>query len=457
MVERVAIALEELISLAESGERQRLRILINDINPYDLAEYFKEMEAPHRLSCFRLLDLDNASAVLTELEPQNQRDLLKDLGNLGVVPLISHMSPDDAADLLSELPEEKAAEIIEQIPDVETKADIKQLLSFDEDSAGGIMSTDYLSLYSRMTVGESLDYLREQYEDLEEDIYDVYVVDEENFLVGVVGVRELITTDASTPLEAVMDKDVVRVTTSDDQEEAAKKVERYDLHSLPVVDQEGKLCGVITNDDIMDVLREEATEDIFQSSGISSTEDGEELSSNVRKAFAARLPWLLITLGIETGSCTVITHFDSVIQQTVAAASFMPLLSGVTGSVATQSTCIIIRGSDSRSQLSPKMVARNIWHELRVGILLAICCGAFTFIASLLIHNSQHELGLVVAVSLVITMTFGVIVGTAMPMVFKKIGIDPAHASGPFITSILDVTTMSIYLTIVHLFLSHIL
>ncbi|MBP7863749.1 magnesium transporter [bacterium] len=456
MTERLAIALDELVSLAESGERQRLRILINDINPYDLAEYFQEMEPQHRLSCFRLLDLDNASAVLTELEPQNQRNLLKDLGNLGVVPLISNMSPDDAADILSELSEEKAAEIIEQIPDIETKADIKQLLSFDDDTAGGIMSTDYLSLYSRMTVGEALDYLREQYEDLEEDIYDVYVVDEANFLVGVVKVRELITTQASTTIEVVMDKDLVKVTTSDDQEEAAKKVERYDLHSLPVVDTEGKLCGVITSDDIMDVLREEATEDIYQSSGINATEDGEELGSNVRKAFAARLPWLLITLGIETGSCTVITHFDAIIQQTVAAASFMPLLSGVTGSVATQSTCIVIRSSGARDTLTAKMVARYIWHEVRVGLLLAICCGVFTFIVSLLISNSHHELGLVVACSLVITMTFGVTVGTAMPMVFKKIGIDPAHASGPFITSLLDVSTMTIYLTIVHHFLSHI-
>lgn len=457
MAEKQAVALEELTTLVDSGQRQKLRLLLNEQHPADLAEFFGEMDPPHRLSCFRLLDLDNASAVLAELDSDNQCELLSSLGDIGVVPIIARMSPDDAADVLSELPPEKATEIIEQISDVETRVDLKQLLLFEDDTAGGIMSTDYLSLFARMSVGEALIQLRQMYEDLEEDIYDIYVVDENERLVGRVTVKELFTVDPKAQVESVMDTDVPKVTTATDQEEAAELVGRYDLLTLPVVDDAGRLCGIITADDVIDVLREEATEDIYQSSGISAGEPGETLTYNVGKAFSARLPWLLITLGIETGSATVITHFDSVIQQTVAAASFMPLLSGVTGSVATQSTCIVIRGTSSRSQLNLRTILRNIIHELKVGVLLGVFCGIFTYIISLLIHNSRQELGIVVAFSLTLTMTVGVVIGTTMPMLFQKLGIDPAHASGPFITSILDVSTMTIYLTIVHYFLSHLI
>lgn len=449
------VALEELTALVDNGQRQKLRLLLNDEHPADLAEYFYEMDPAYRLSCFRLLDLDNASAVLAELEPESQCDLLSDLGDIGVVPIIARMSPDDAADVLSELPPEKATEIIEQITDVEAKADLKQLLTFKEDTAGGIMSTDYLSLFSRMTAAEALIKLREMYEDVEEDIYDIYVVNEEEKLVGRVTVKELLLVEPRAQVESVMDTDVHRVKTQTDQEEAAEIVGRYDLLTLPVVDDQEKLCGIITADDVIDVLKEEAIEDIYQSSGISTSDPSEALTFNVSKAFTARLPWLLATLAIETGAAAVITNYDTVIQQTVAAASFMPLLSGVTGSVATQSTCIVIRGTSNRSQLNLKLILRNIWHELKVGFLLAIFCGVFTFFISLLVHSSRQELGLIVGFSLVVTMTFGVLIGTTIPMIFQKLGMDPAHASGPLITSVLDVSTMTIYLTIVHLFLSH--
>ena len=201
MTEKQAVDLEELIALVDSGQRQKLRILLNDEHPADLAEYLREMEPAYRLSCFRLLDLDNASAVLAELEPESQCELLSDLGDIGVVPIIARMSPDDAADVLSELPPEKATEIIEQITDVEAKADLKQLLTFKEDTAGGIMSTDYLSLYARMTAGEALEKLKELYEDVEEDIYDIYVVDEKDKLVGRVTVKELLLVEGRAQVE----------------------------------------------------------------------------------------------------------------------------------------------------------------------------------------------------------------------------------------------------------------
>ncbi len=450
--------LEDLGALVEAGERQKLRMLLNEEHPADIADYMEHLEPSQRLFCFRLLDLEHASAVLAELEGESQTELLRSIGDLAIVPIISRMSPDDAVDLLAELPEETASAIIDRIPDMEAKADLEQLLRFDSDTAGGIMSTDYLSLFARMTVGDALVELRAMYIDLEEDIYDIYVVDEENRLVGRVTVKELLTVDTASSVESVMEEDIAQVLTSADQEEAAEIVEHYDLLTLPVTDADGKLAGIITADDVIDVLLEEATEDIYQSSGIAPPADdaAETLGYSVRKAFSARVPWLFITLMIEAGSVAVITHFDTIIQQTVAAASFMPLLSGVTGSVATQSTCIVIRGTSSRTNLSMKLILRNIWHELKVGLLLGVCCGLFAFVVSLSIHQSRAQLGLIVSLSLIITMTVGVITGTIMPMLFQKLGFDPAHASGPFITSILDVSTMTIYLSIVHLFLKHI-
>lgn len=452
MTEAQALAPEQLTKLVDNGERQQLRMLLNEQHPADLAESFAEMDAAHRLSCFRLLDLDNASAVLAELELEDQRELLHDLGEIGVVPIISKMSPDDAVDLLAELPIERANAIIKQMTDMEAAEDIQELMSFKDDSAGGIMSTDYLALDAKMTVEQALAYLREKYELLEEEIYDVYVVDEREVLVGCVTLKELFTADPEALVESVMDDKIIKVSTETDQEDAAEKLSRYDLMTLPVVDTHGRLRGIITADDVIDVLQEEATEDIYQSSGInpSGAEEGEVLTYNVSRAFQARLPWLLVTLLIESGSATVITHFDDVIRQTIAAASFMPLLSGVTGSVATQSTCIILRGSGLDQEVNWKVFSRNVFHEIKVGMMLGLTCGLATGLVGTLFNQDQHNLGLVVGISLFVTMTVGVIIGTSMPFLFEKLGVEPAHASGPFITSILDVCTMSIYLSIVH-------
>lgn len=452
-----SLDVERLVTLVDQGQRQQLRLLLNEQYPADLAEWLSELDAPRRLSCFRLLDLENASYVLSELDSEHQRELLKDLGDMGVVPLISKMSPDDAADLLSELPEATASSIISQIPDDEVAGELYELMSFKEDSAGGIMSTDYLALTVSMTAAEALTQLRESYEEVEEDLYDLFVVDIDGVLVGSLSLKELITAPPDATVDSLMDGNVIRVTTDVDQEEAAEKMRRYDLLSLPVVDPDGKLRGIITADDAFDVLEEEATEDFYQTSGIDTTgtEDSEDIGTKVRHAYRARLPWLVVTVAIESGSAMVITHFDYVIQQTVLAASFIPLLTSLTGSVATQSTCIWLRGS--RKQLNWKNIRRNLWHEVRVGLLLGLTCALITTIMSMLVGKVSPSLGLVVGSSLLMTMTLGAIVGTAVPIIFERNGIEPAHASGPLITSLLDVCTMTVYLSIVHAFLRQII
>lgn len=452
------IDLEQLSSLIEEGEKQRLRLVLNDQYPADLAEWLVEMSPQQRLSCFRLLDLDNASAVLAELDPDHQRALLKDLGDIGVVPIISKMSPDDAVDLLSELPKEKASSIISQMVDDEAIGELYELMSFKEDSAGGIMSTDYLSVPANMSAEQALSHLRETYKKEEEEIYDLFVVDEEERLVGRLSVKELLTAPADATVESLMDTSFIKVYVDTDQEEAAEKIQKYDLLSLPVVNNNGVLRGIITADDAIDVLEEEATEDIYQTSGIDVTapESGENLGTNTRQAFRARIPWLVVTLLIESGSAMVITHFDNVIKQTVIAASFMPLLTSLTGSVAMQSTCITIR--EQKKTFNWKSGLRNVWHEVRVGAMLGAACGLLTYLISYVLgQEANHNLGLIVGISLLLTMSLGAIIGTLIPMIFDRIGIEPAHASGPLITSLLDVCTMTIYLSIVHAFLSHIL
>lgn len=449
---------EQLTALIDSGERQRLRMILNDQHPADLSEWLQEMAPDRRLSCFRLLDLDNASAVLAELDTDHQRSLLKDLGDIGVVPIISAMSPDDAVDLLSELPRDKASSIISQMHDDEAAGDLYELLSFKDDSAGGIMSTDYLVVNARMSAEQALQHLRETYKKEEEEIYDLFVVDENEKLVGWLSVKELLTAPPDATVKSVMDVNVITVSVDTDQEEAAEKIQKYDLLSLPVIDAEGHLRGIITADDAMEVLAEEATEDIFQTSGIDvgDSDNSDALGSNVRQAFRARIPWLIVTLAIESGSAMVITHFDNVIKQTVIAASFMPLLTSLTGSVAMQSTCITLRSQ--RKTYAFKQIAKNLWHEMRVGMMLGIACGTLAYGLSWFFkQDGGHTLGLVVGVSLLITMSVGVMIGTLIPIIFERIGVEPAHASGPLITSLLDVCTMTIYLSIVHAFLSTIL
>lgn len=454
-MDRQAVAIQDIEALVDSGDRQKLRLVLNDQHPADLAEHLQEMDKEKRLSCFRLLDLDNASAVLAELEPDKQVDLLRQLGDFGVVPIISRMPPDEAADLLAELPREKVRSIIGQMTDLEAAEDIEELMAFEEESAGGIMSTDYLALNAKMTVEESLARLREAYEDFEEDIYDAYVVDQGEKLLGRVTLKELLTAPPEAKVESLMDPDVPSVSTDIDQEEAAEKLGRYDLLSLPVVDDEGKLRGIITADDVIDVLQEEATEDILQSSGIdTSGEDSETLIYNIPLAFRARLPWLIVTLLLETLSAMVINRDAEVVQQTVAAAAFMPLLSGTTGSVAVQSTCIIMRAV-SNVQLGWRMIWRNLLHEARVGLLLGTACGIITAGIAYALHNEAPKLAVIVGCSLFTTMMMGVTVGTIMPMLFQKLGIEPSHASGPFITALLDVCTYSTYLTIVTVMLTH--
>lgn len=452
-----ALDLEQLADLVDSGERQQLRMLLNDQYPADLAEFLVGMDKTRRLTCFRLLDLDNASAVLAELEPDHQINLLRDLQNTGVVSIISNMSPDDAADLLSELPTEEANSIINQMTDDEVAEELQELMSFREDSAGGIMSTDYLAVGVNMTAEQALAHLRETYKKEAEEIYDLFVINDDEHLVGWLSVKDLLTSAPGSTVATLMDTAVIQVTVDTDQEEAAEKIQKYDLLSLPVVDAEGKLRGIITADDAIDVLEEEATEDIYQTSGIdvTATETGDNLAANVPGAFRARIPWLIVTLLIESGSAMVITHFDEVIKQTVIAASFMPLLTSLTGSVAMQSTCITIRGSSRRPTF--KEAVRNVWHEMRVGAMLGLSCGLLTYALSFLFKEQAHTLGLVVGASLFITMSIGVVIGTLIPLIFERMGIEPAHASGPLITSLLDVSTMTIYLSIVHAFLLHIL
>lgn len=449
------ISADNLLKLLDSGNRQELRAVLNEEHPADIAECLSEMNLESRQACFRLLDLENAGLILSELTSELQSEIVSNVSNIFLIPIVSKMSPDDAVDLLNSLPKDQVTEIISLMSDSNVKENIEGLLYFDEDTAGGIMSSEYLALDQMMSVKEALKFLKQYFSKVEEEIYAVYIVDFDNKLVGWLTLKELFTADENLIIANIMDTSVISVLTSVDQEEAAEIMSRYDFLTLPVVDQQGKLRGIITADDVFDVLKEEATEDIYQSSGITASkgEPNQTLKLSVRKAFKARLPWLLITAIIETGSASIINHFDTIIQQTVVAASFMPLLSGVTGSVATQSTCIMIRGVNVNI-LSFKAALKNIFHELRVGMLLGLCLGLFASVVSLVFEHGYKNLGIIVGCSLFLTMTVGVFMGTVMPLVFAKLGIDPAHASGPFITSLLDVCTMTIYLTIVHTFLS---
>lgn len=448
----------DIAALIQKNERQQLRHLLNEMHPADLAQTLSEMDKGWRLYCFRLLDLESAGDVLAELTSTEQGELLKELGDLSVVPIISRMAPDEAVDLLSALPPQKARSIISQMTDLGTAEDIKELMAFKKNSAGRIMSTEYLAVNETTNVEDTLKLFKQTHYDFEEDLYDIYVVNDGNQLKGRLTVKDLLAATAQTRLSLIMSTDTLKVDTACDQEKAAEQLRRYHVLSIPVVGDNDELHGVITAADVIDVLQEEASEDLFQSSGISAPSgdaESELFKGDIRFAFRARVPWLVFVLLIETMSALVIGHFNQVIKQTVAAAAFMPLLSAVTGSAAVQSTCIAMRAAAERS-ITTQMILGGLLHELKVGALLGVACGAATCMLGLLLHTHSYVLGLIIGASLFITIIFGLLMGTLTPWIFQKIGIDPAYASGPLISSLLDVFTFTIYLSIVHTFLAEI-
>lgn len=446
---------DTLSKLIEKGSKSELRDFLNDQYPQDLAEALENLPDTNKLNCFLLLDLEHASDLLAELNHDIQKDLLKTLGSRRLAPIIAQMEVDDAADLIINIEEEKEKDVlINYIPDPVQQAHIQQLIKYPPESAGGIMSTDFLRLRSDMTMQMALSHVRRQAIQEDTQIYYLYVVDNNNKLVGVISIRNLIISPLNNTIANHMNTEVITCKVADDQETVANTISKYDLIAIPIIDEDNILKGIVTVDDIVDILHKETTEDIYQGSGITHTTEPDELiSGKINYAVRARLPWLLITLIGEAVAAFIIASYDQTIIAAPIAISFMPLLSGLSGNVGGQTATIVVRGLVTKD-IEIKNTLKHIFHELQIGVLLGITCSLITGIIAWFQYHMPF-LGLIVAFALTCSMSAGVLLGTAFPIILQYLKKDPASASAPIITTLLDIFTFTFYLAIVSFTLNY--
>lgn len=451
MSERSYQLLQETVErLLRRNAYLHLNNVLRKTHPADIAHLLTLLNDRSARSVFEHIpDKEIAAHVLSELEPGFRRTFLQGLEVGKLVEILSVMADDDAADLLADLPDDRRQEILGLLSHEHTE-DVSELLAYPEGTAGRIMTTDFLVLPKSMTAQAAIQEVRKAAE--KEMVFYLYVTDEEGRLAGVLSLRQLVTAQDYTPLEEIMIRDVIKVHVTTDQEEVARLVSLYNLLAIPVVDHSDLLVGIITVDDVIDVLREEATEDMMKMAGTS----GEEISyTSVWKNAKARLPWLFASWVSGIVAMNVIGAFSTGFNAKMAVfallATFIPIVNGMGGNVGTQSLSIIVRGL-ATGRVDPKSFGKELFREVRVGLLLGLCYGFLLALAGIL-FTRQLYVGLVAGLAICINMTLAAVMGTFLPMIAARFKVDPAVASGPFIASSLDVVGATVFFLISYLLL----
>ena len=407
----------------------------------DQADVFHELEDEQQTALLPQLDPEDAADILEELDDEDAAELVATLPREAMARIIDEMEPDEAADLLGELEPADQAYILDQLED---QADLRPLLLHPEDTAGGLMTSEFLALGRRMTVGEAIAALRDWKPDAE-DISDVYVIDRHSRLAGVISMGQLLREESTTVLADVIDTDLVTVLVGTDQEEVARLMSRYDLATLPVVDPQGMLVGVITIDDVVDVLEEETTED-FQRFGGTEPLDRPYLESGILTVTRKRVGWLLLLFLTETLTGSVLRHFEEEMAAVVSLAFFIPLLIGTGGNAGSQTTSTIIRAL-AVEDLDKRGLLRPLFHELSVGIVLGLVMGVVAYGRALLWHTGR-PVALTVAIAIAVIVIWANALGSVLPILAHRLKIDPTVVSGPAMSTLVDATGLFIYFTI---------
>jgi magnesium transporter len=449
MDQKLQILLDTVKKLIRRGAYPNLTNVVAKTHPADIAHLFRYLDQKEQRILFNLIeDAETAASVLSELDHGTGAQLLEKIDKETITEILQEMPYDDAVDIIRNMPEEKAEEIL-QIMEDEHSDEIEELLKYGEDTAGGIMATEIFSLGQDLTVKEAVAALQEA-KDVEMVFY-VYVTDEHKHLVGVLSLRQLLTVPPHTRLRDIMTTDVISVRTDMDQEEVAHLVAKYDILAIPVIDDGNKLMGIITVDDVIDVMRQEATEDMFKMAGASE----EELLYGYKsfKIARLRLPWLLTNLfgGVITGY--LMWRFKVTLKEVIALISFIPVITGMGGNVGGQSSTIVVRGF-ATGRIDFSILRQVFFREMRVGLIMGTVCGLTIGVVAFFWHNNIY-LGLVVGLAMVTAMTVAATMGVLAPSFFKKIGIDPAIASSPFVQTANDIIGILIYFGTATLFINH--
>ena len=444
---------KQILSLIEEKKYTRLRECLEELNPADIALILEEAELKDLPVVFRILPKELAAEVFVEMDRDLQQHLIESFSNTELKDVLDELFMDDMVDIIDEMPAIVAKRILKQT-DAKTRKMINQLLAYPDDSAGSIMTTEYVDLKKNMTVDEAFDHIREIGLDTE-TIYTCYVMDRGRHLLGIVTVKDLLLNPKTCILSDIMDENIIFANTLDDKEEVAGQFEKYDLMALPVVDKENRLVGIITVDDVIDVIQEEATEDIEMMAAILPSEKS-YLKTGVFATFKARIPWLMFLMISATFTGAIISSFEGRLTKWMALIAFIPMLMGTGGNSGSQSSVTVIRCL-STGEIEFKDIWRVIWKELRVSVVCGLVLGIVNFIKLYLVDHlwlNNFDDGvyltemLAVSLTVVLVVIVAKLVGSVLPIVAKKLGADPAVMASPLVTTILDAFSLLIYFSI---------
>ena len=444
---------EQIIEMIEGKKFGLLKETLSQMNPADLAPIFEEITEKDIPVIFRILPKELAAEVFVEMDSDMQQFLIEAFSDKELREVMDELFMDDTVDIIEEMPANVAKRILKQT-NATTRKMINQLLAYPDDSAGSIMTTEYIDLEKNMTVDEAFDRIRKiGFES--ESIYTCYVTDRRRKLLGIVSVKDLLLNPKDCFIDDIMDENIIFANTLDDKEDVALQFEKYDLLAIPVVDKENRLVGIVTVDDAIDVMQEEASEDIEKMAAILPSEKT-YLKTGVLETFKARIPWLLFLMISATFTGAIISSFESKLTACLALIAFIPMLMGTGGNSGSQSSVTVIRAI-SLGDIDFSDIFRVIWKELRVSVVCGVVLGVVNFVKMYLVDylwlnnfDPGIEIMEIIAVclTLVIVVIVAKLVGTILPIVAKRFGFDPAVMASPLVTTILDAVSLIIYFSI---------
>jgi len=442
---------DELIALVEqlilSQNDTKLHTLLDDFHYADIAEILDEISLDDAMYIIKLIDSETTSDVLMELDEDNREKVLKNLSAKEIAHEIGELDTDDAADIIAELPEDRQQEVISNIEDSEHKAEITELLAYDEDTAGGLMGKELVKVYETWTVAGCLQRIRTQAQDVKR-VHSIYVVDKKDKLIGRLSLKDLIVAKSDQQIADIYITSVDYVNVYEDAEEVAKVMQKYDLEAIPVVDDNQTLLGRITIDDIVDVIREEADKDYQMAAGISQDVEADD---SIWKLTKARLPWLLIGMFGGLGAASIIEHFNGAMGAFIVLLSFVPLIQATAGNVGVQSSAIVVQGLANNSV--DENIFKRLFKELLLGLVNGLAIALIALLMSHFVFGTEYLVSITIAIALIAVIVMAALIGTFIPIFLDKRGIDPAVATGPFITTSNDVFGILIYFLIAKLIL----
>ncbi|MGM9923945.1 MAG: magnesium transporter [Bacillus sp. (in: firmicutes)] len=439
-----------MLASLRDDELEKFRQEFMELHPYDQATFFAKLEREYRSKIYHFLSPEEMAEMFDnlELDEEEYKELLAEMNPSYAADMLAEMYADDAVDVLNELDKEQVVTYL-TIMDDEAAKEIRELLHYEEYTAGSIMTTEFIAISANQTVRSAM-YILKNEAPQAETIYYVYVIDEDKKLVGVISLRDLIVADDDTMISEIMNDRVVSVSVSDDQEEVARMMKDYNFLAVPVVDFQEHLLGIITVDDIMDVMDEEASDDYSKLAGIS---DLDKVDRNPFGAAKKRLPWLVLLLFLGLFTASLMARFEETLSQKAVLAVFIPLIAGIAGNSGTQALAVAVRGI-ATGDLEEESKWRLIIREAGTGLITGASCGVVITII-VYVWKGDLMLGCLVGLTVLTTLIVATLAGSVVPLLMHKLNIDPAVASGPFITTINDIISILIYLGMATLFMSY--